>query len=280
LLGSIGGSWIGNVKRSNWNSADTLVILDLSLATMAAEAHSKETAKTMAFCTTHWSVVLQASDADGPKAHAALERLCQTYWYPLYACVRRHGYGSEDACDLTQEFFARLLSKNSLRHADQRRGRFRTFLQTALTNFLATEWAKGTAKKRGGGQEVLSLDANEAEERYVAEPADTLTPEKLFEQRWAATVLELAVQNLAREYTAAGKAGLFESLKNYIWGDGAASYAEIAAAHAMSEGAVKVAAHRLRERYRELLLAEVGRTVASREEADDELRHLISIVSG
>src|SRR5262249_12721174 len=148
------------------------------------------------------------------------------------------------------EFFARLLSKNSLRHADQRRGRFRTFLQTALTNFLVTEWAKGMAKKRGGGVAILSFGASEAEERYVAEPADTLTPAKLFEQRWATTVLELAVQGLAKEYAAAGKAELFEALKNYIWGDSAASYAEIAASHKMSEGAVKVAAHRLRERYR------------------------------
>lgn len=247
---------------------------------MAAEAHSEETARTAVFCTTHWSVVLQASDPDAPEAHAALERLCKAYWYPLYACVRRHGYGPDDACDLTQEFFARLLAKNSLRHADQRRGRFRTFLQTALTNFLATEWAKGAAKKRGGGQTLLSLDATEAEERYVAEPADTLTPAKLFDQRWAATVLELAVQNLAKEYAAAGKADLFEALKNYIWGDSAASYAEIATAHSMSEGAVKVAAHRLRERYRELLRAEVGKTVATIEEAEDELHHLISIVSG
>jgi RNA polymerase sigma-70 factor (ECF subfamily) len=193
--------------------------------------------------------------------------------------VRRHGYSADDARDLTQEFFARLLSKNSLRHADPQRGRFRTFLQTAMTNFLATEWAKGMTKKRGGGQTPLSLDASEAEERYVAEPADTLTPVKLFEQRWAATVLELTLQNLKHEYATAGKAELFDALKNYIWGDGAASYSQIGAAHSMREGAVKVAAHRLRERYRELLRAEVARTVATAEEAEDELRHLISIVS-
>ena len=223
--------------------------------------------------------MLQAVDPNSPEANAALERLCKEYWFPLYACVRRHGYSPDDASDLTQEFFARLLSKNSLRHADPHRGRFRTFLQAALTNFLATEWTKGRSQKRGGGLTVLSLDASQAEERYVAEPADKLTPAKLFDQRWAATVLELALQHVAHEYGVAGKSDLFEALKNYIWGDGAASYAEIAAAHSMSEGAVKVAAHRLRERYREMLVAEVGRTVATPQEAQDELRHLISIIS-
>jgi RNA polymerase sigma-70 factor (ECF subfamily) len=146
-------------------------------------------------------------------------------------------------------------------------------------NFLATEWTKGKSQKRGGGVKILSLDASEAEERYVAEPADTLTPAKVFDRRWAATVLELALQRVAHEYGVAGKGDLFEALKNYIWGDGAASYAEIAAAHKMSEGAVKVAAYRLRERYREMLLTEVGQTVATPQEADDELRHLISIIS-
>src|SRR3954464_3978937 len=126
---------------------------------MPSEAKLEGTAATSAFCTTHWSVVLRAVDPNSPEAQAALERLCKTYWYPLYACVRRHGYGPDDARDLTQEFFARLLSKNSLRHADRQRGRFRTFLQTVLTNFLATEWAKGAAKKRGGGWALLSLDA-------------------------------------------------------------------------------------------------------------------------
>jgi RNA polymerase sigma factor (sigma-70 family) len=246
---------------------------------MAPDANSEPRAETAAFCTTRWSVVLQAINPNSPEANAALERLCKEYWFPLYACVRRYGHGPDDARDLTQEFFARLLSKNSLRHADPQRGRFRTFLQTALTNFLATEWAKGKTQKRGGGLAVLSLDATEAEQRYVAEPADTLTPAKVFDQRWAATVLELAVQRLANEYDVAGKRGLFEALKNHIWGDSEASYAEIAGAHNMSEGAVKVAAHRLRERYRELLLAEVGRTVATPEEARDELRHLISIIS-
>jgi RNA polymerase sigma-70 factor (ECF subfamily) len=232
------------------------------------------------FCTTHWSVVLQATDPDSPEAHDALERLCTSYWYPLYACVRRHGNNPEDARDLTQEFFARLLAKNSLRHADPQRGRFRTFLQTALTNFLATEWAKGMTQKRGGGQPLLSLDATEAEERYVAEPADTLTPARLFDKQWAATVLEFAVRNLAHEYAVAGKSELFEALKNYIWGDSTVSYAEIGAAHGLSEGAVKVAAHRMRERYRELLRLEVGRTVETPEQAEEELRDLIAIISG
>src|SRR5262249_31726884 len=154
-------------RRAPWNFHRTIMALD---------ANSERRAGSPVFCTTHWSVVLQAVDPNSPEANAALERLCKEYWFPLYACVRRHGYSPDDACDLTQEFFARLLSRNSLRHADPQRGRFRTFLQTALTNFLATEWAKGKSQKRGGGVPVLSLDATEAEERYVAEPADTLTP--------------------------------------------------------------------------------------------------------
>ncbi len=223
--------------------------------------------------------MLQAVDPGSPEAKDALEKLCQSYWYPLYSWVRRHGHSPDDACDLTQEFFARLLSRNSLRHADPERGRFRTFLQTAMMNFLATEWAKGMSQKRGGGQAPVSLDASEAEGRYIAEPAHTLTPAKLFEQQWAATVLELTIQSLRHEYATAGKADLFEALKNYIWGESTASYAEIAAAHAMSEGAVKVAAHRMRERYRELLRAEVARTVGTAEEAEDELRYMISVLS-
>ncbi len=232
------------------------------------------------FTTTHWSVVLQAGKTETPGAHAALEKLCNSYWFPLYACVRREGYDPHDASDLTQEFFARLLEKNALRHADQARGRFRTFLLASLKNFLANERAKANSTKRGGSVAHFSLDAAAAESRFASEPSDNLTPDKIFERRWAATVLELAVGRLSREYAAAGKAELFEALKSYVWGDGKLGYAEIGAKCEMSEGAVKVAAHRLRDRYRELLRSEVGRTVGTAEDADDELRHLISVMSG
>ena len=194
--------------------------------------------------------------------------------------MRRKGHSPSDAHDLTQEFFARLLEKNSLRHADPERGRFRTFLQACLSNFLSKEWTKANALKRGGGHLHISLNVDEAEHRFAAEPSDPLTPEKVFEKRWAATVLELAINRLAQEYAVADKQKLFDALKAHTWGDaGAQSYADIAASCNMSEGAVKVAAHRLRERYRELLRAEVVRTVASPEQADDELRHLIAVIS-
>jgi RNA polymerase sigma-70 factor (ECF subfamily) len=233
------------------------------------------------FSTTRWTEVFMAAREDSAAATEALERLCQAYWYPLYACVRRQGHNPEDARDLTQEFFSRLLENNSLRHADPERGRFRTFLQTCLMNFLNKEWVKANALKRGGGKLHLSLNTADAEHRYVAEPADGLTPEIFFERRWAATVLENAINRLAEEYAAAGKADLFRQLKDYTWGEGATvSYETIGRASGLSEGAVKVAAHRMRERYRTLLRAEVARTVASAAEAEDELRHLIRIISG
>lgn len=225
--------------------------------------------------------MIDAGQPDSPQARLALERLCQIYWHPLYACVRRHGHGPEESRDLTQEFFARLLENKSVRHADPERGRFRTFLKACLSNFLKKEWVKANAAKRGGQHLHFSLDAEEAEQRFAAEPSDNLTPEIVFERRWAATVLETVVQRLANEYAAAGKAKLFEALKNYTWGDSSSadSYADIGREFGVSEGAVKVAALRLRERYRELLRLEVARTVADPSQAEDELRHLIQVVS-
>jgi RNA polymerase sigma factor (sigma-70 family) len=232
------------------------------------------------FATTHWSVVLQAGDTDSPQTQEAMETLCRAYWAPLYACVRRQGYAVDDAQDLTQNFFARLLGKNSLRHADADRGRFRAFLLTALKHFMANEWVKSRAAKRGGALMPVSLDAVSAEESYRAEPVDQLSPERLYERRWAATLLERVLEQLRHEFVAADKRELFEALKLYTWGEsGVTSYADLAAQFGMSEGAVKVAAHRLRERYRELLRAEVARTVAEPNEVDDELRHLLSVIS-
>jgi RNA polymerase sigma factor (sigma-70 family) len=232
------------------------------------------------FDTTHWSVVMEAGRPDSPQARLALEKLCLAYWHPLYACVRRQGYSPDDSLDLTQEFFARLLENNSVRHADPERGRFRTFLKACLSNFLKKEWVKANAAKRGGGHAHFSLDAQEAEQRFAAETSDDLTPEIVFERRWAATVLESAIKRLAAEYAAAGKEKFFEALKNYTWGDSSAdSYADIGREFGVSEGAVKIAALRLRERYRELLRMEVARTVADASQIEDELRYLLQVVS-
>jgi RNA polymerase sigma-70 factor (ECF subfamily) len=170
------------------------------------------------FTTTHWSVVLAAGQNDSPLAVEALEKLCRMYWYPLYAYVRRRGYGPDDAEDLTQEFSARLLEKNGLARADRAKGRFRSFLLGALNHFLADEKDRAEAKKRGGGRTLISWDQQNAEERFGAEPMDELSPEKIFERRWALSVLEQAATRLRNEYDAAGQAQLFEQLKSYIEG--------------------------------------------------------------
>jgi RNA polymerase sigma-70 factor (ECF subfamily) len=233
------------------------------------------------FPTTHWSVVLSAGGGSLPNAQAALEQLCRAYWYPLYAYVRRQGRGVEEAQDLTQEFFARFLRKEYLRHTDPARGRFRTFLLTSLKRFLVNDWKKGRAARRGGGQPVISWDQRETETRFLAESADLSTPEKAFEKRWAVTVLEEVLERLRQEFTASGQPERFERLKVLLWGEkGSPPYAGVAAELGLTEGALKVAVHRLRQRYRELLRAEVASTVAQPEEVDDELRHLIAVISG
>jgi RNA polymerase sigma-70 factor (ECF subfamily) len=232
------------------------------------------------FPSTQWSVVLHAVEAPESGGQAALENLCRAYWYPLYAYVRRLGHGPEDAEDLTQAFFARLLEKDYLRHADPERGLFRTFLLTSLKRFLINEWEKGRTERRGGGRTVISWDQDETEIRFRAEPADESTPEKIFEKRWAVTLLERVLDRLEQEFAAEGKAEQFKRLKLLLWGDkGSPPHAEIAAQLHLSEGALNVAVHRLRERYRRLLRAEVACTVAGPGEVDEELRHLISVIS-
>ena len=231
------------------------------------------------FATTHWSVVLAAGERELPQAAQALEKLCRTYWYPLYVYARRQGNSPEDAQDLTQDFFSRLLEKNYLAKADRDRGKFRTFLLGSLKNFLVNEWKRAGRLKRGGGVEFLSIDANVAEDRYATEPAIESNPDAAYEQRWAITLIEQVLATLRREYSAADKARLFEELKGFIWGDkSAAPYAEIAGHLNLTEGTVKVSVHRLRQRFRELLRAEVAHTVARPEDVDDELRHLIAVV--
>ena len=232
------------------------------------------------FTTTHWSVVLLAGQADSPQASEALEKLCRIYWYPLYVYVRRQGNSPEDAQDLTQNFFSRLLQKNYFAKADPDRGKFRTFLLRSMKNFLVNEWKRAGRVKRGGDLTFLSFDANVAEDRYATEPANESNPDDAYEQRWAVTLIEHVLATLRREYSAADKARLFEELKGFIWGDkSTASYAEIAGHLNLTEGTVKVAVHRLRQRFRELLRAEVAHTVARPEDIDGELRHLISVAS-
>jgi RNA polymerase sigma-70 factor (ECF subfamily) len=249
-----------------------------------AEATKNETATAAQgtwFTTTHWSVVLSAREHASPQAAAALEKLCHTYWYPLYAYVRRQGHDEPSAKDLTQEFFVRLLHKNRLDQVQREKGRFRSFLMASLKHFLADEWDKVQALKRGGGQVLVSLDDDTAEDRYRLEPADNMTPDKLFEQRWALTLLDQAKTRLKAEYAQAGKADLYERLRVFEAADpGAPTYAEIAAEFGLTLSAVKSAAHRLRQRYAELLREEVAHTVDSPEEVDEELRHLIGVLSG
>jgi RNA polymerase sigma-70 factor (ECF subfamily) len=233
------------------------------------------------FHDTGWSTVIAAGQSTSPQASAALEKLCCAYWYPLYACVRRKGRSPADAQDLVQEFFARLLEKKYLKLANPARGRFRTFLLASLQNFLTNEWRQAARAKRGGGRACLSLDADEAEGRYAREPVEEASPDKLYEKRWAATVLEQALDRLRAEFGASLREREFDELKAFIWGDrNVGSQAAMAARLSMNEGAVNVAVHRLRRRYRELLRAAIADTVSNPAEIDEELQHLKQVFSG
>jgi RNA polymerase sigma factor (sigma-70 family) len=238
----------------------------------------KSTSAPACFVTTHWSVVLAARDKASPDSEAALEALCRTYWYPLYAFIRRLGRSPEDAQDLTQEFFARLLQKDYLQAAAQERGRFRTFLRVALKRFLANEWDRQRALKRGGGVTHFSIDTGAAEERYLDERMEA--PDQLYERRWAMTLLDQALARLRAEYLQSGKQAEFQELKEHLTGErGSIPYEHIAASLGQTEGAVRVAVHRLRKRFRELLRATVSETVSGPEEVQAELRHLVTILS-
>jgi RNA polymerase sigma-70 factor (ECF subfamily) len=231
------------------------------------------------FASTRWSIVAAAGRKESPEARAALSVLCQTYWYPLYAYARRRLARAEDAQDLTQEFFTRLLEKDYLQAADPRRGKFRSFLLTAFQRFLAKEHTRAGAQKRGGQRRLMSLEVQDGEHRYRHEPADPTTPERLYERRWALTLLGQVLARLRQELTRAGKERLFEALKGTLTGDGTDEpYEQIGRDLGLSEPAVKTAAHRLRRRYQELLRAEVAQTVASPEEVEDELRDLFAAV--
>jgi RNA polymerase sigma-70 factor (ECF subfamily) len=233
------------------------------------------------FVTTHWSVVLAAAQSDTTQARAALAKLCQTYWFPLYAYVRRRGHSPADAEDFTQAFFLSLLQSHSVARADQSRGRFRSFLLGAMNHFLADEWAKARAQKRGGGQKLLSLDLAAAEHRFDLEPANLNTPDQAFDREWAGALLDAVLTRLENEFRAENKAALFDALKQTLTGaSGTQPYPAIAAQLGMNEGAVRVAVHRLRKRYRELLRAEIADTVGSPEEVKPELKHLFRVLAG
>ena len=230
--------------------------------------------------TTHWSVILAAADGSSPESDRALATLCRTYWYPLYAFVRRQGHPAHEAEDLTQEFFARILEKQYLGGVGPEKGRFRTFLLVCLRRFLANEWDRKRALKRGGGKAALSIDFADADARYRLEPAHELTPERLFERRWALTLLEQVLAELSDEMKRAGKAELFAALKVYLAAEASAPpHAEVAAELGMSEGAVKVAVHRLRQRYRQLLRDEIARTVGDERDVDGEIGRLFAALA-
>src|SRR5947208_12240797 len=232
------------------------------------------------FATTHWSVVLAAGESASPEAEAALQKLCRTYWYPLYAYVRRRGHSPHDAQDLTQGFFARLLEKNWVGAADREKGKFRSFLLSVLNHYLGDERDRANAAKRGGGQVLISLDEQTAENLLSQEPASYLSPEKEFEKRWAAALLQQAMTRLREEFETAGKGRTFDQLKLFLEGEASSGdYGAMAAGLGMSANAIAVAVHRLRQRYRELVRIEVANTVGSPDEVEEEMRHLFSVLA-
>ncbi len=231
------------------------------------------------FATTRWSVVLAAGDSESPGSREALARLCETYWYPLYAFARRWGHTADEAQDLTQEFFARLIERHYLSEVRPERGRFRSFLLASLKHFLLNERDRILAQKRGGGRAPISLEIETAEGRYRLEPSDTATPESIFERRWALTLLDRVLARLGDEYADRNRKRLFEALKVFLTGQvEAQKYATVGGILEMSESAVKVAVHRLRRRFGELLRDEIADTVADPSEIDDEIRYLFKVL--
>ena len=233
------------------------------------------------FLTTRWSVVLSAREKGSPQSAEALEKLCRAYWYPLYAYIRRLGHSPADAEDLTQEFFARLLQKDYLQAVAREKGRFRTFLLVALKRFLANEWDRARAGKRGGGVACLSLDVALAEGKYRIEPVEELTAERIYERRWALTLLDQTMSRLREECVVAGKTAEFDRLKGFLTAEQEAmNYADAVAALGLSEGAARVAVHRLRRRFREVFREEIAHTVDRPGDTDDEVRHLLAVLRG
>ena len=233
------------------------------------------------FVTTHWSLVVSARDTQSPQSAAALEKLCRTYWYPLYAYIRRSGQSKENAEDLTQAFFARLLEKKFLDFAQQERGRFRSFLLVALKRFMANEWERAHAQKRGGFQTSISLDTELGERKFQSEIASAkISPDRAFERRWAMTLLEQTMRRLRSEFETAGKTSEFDRLKIFLTADKKEiPYATVADELGMSESTLRVTVHRLRKRYRELFREEISHTLAEGESVDEELRYLLGVLA-
>lgn len=232
------------------------------------------------FPSTHWSVVLAAGLAGSPEAAAALEHLCRIYWYPLYIYVRRRGHDVHTAQDQVQSFFTRLLAKDYLQRADRTRGKFRAFLLTSLQRFLADEWDHARRLKRGGGLDPISLDGLTAEERYKLEPIDSFDAVRLFDRRWATTLLQVALQRLAEEQVARGRANQFEDFRQFLVAEGEPEgYEEVAQRLGLTVTATRMAVSRLRERYREMLREEILRTVATAQDAEEEYRSLMAALT-
>jgi len=231
------------------------------------------------FSTTHWSVVVQAGDSDSPEADNALEQLCRAYWYPLYAYVRRQGHPPHDAQDLTQSFFERLLERKFLKLADPQRGRFRTFLLTSLKHFLINEWEKANCEKHGDRRRTISLDEEIAEARFTSEPVTEQPPDALYDRGWADAIIDSAKAALRAEFEQSGKLDSFERFKPSVWGEKhALSYAAIAERSGVTEGAVKVAVHRLRQRFGDLVRSEIAKTVSTPAEVNTELSYLVAVL--
>ena len=235
---------------------------------------------TSRFATTHWSIVLAAGDSASPEHEQALSRLCQTYWFPLYAYLRRRGHDRHQAEDLTQAFFVQMLDKRRLSGVSPKPGKFRSFLLTTLKNFVSDEYDLTRAIKRGGAQKTISLNFQKAESQYTLEPTDELSPERLFERAWALTILEQTMNRLEDEMINTNKKELFDSLRVYVCGEPTtATYGTVAVQLNMTENAVKVAVHRLRRRYRELLRNEIAQTVLTENQIDEEISHLFAAVT-
>ena len=253
----------------------------IPLMTRNHEASSPDPASgDLHFDTTHWSLVVAAGHRSSADSEAAMAELCQTYWYPLYAYIRRRVTDVNEAQDLTQGFFARLLEKNDLAAAQPERGRFRAFLLTSFKNFLSNEWDKLRALKRGGGQALISLDFESGETQFCLEPSHDLTPDRLYDRQWTLTLLKRVLDRLRDESTRTGREQHFEHLKEFITGQpDEGGYADVAVRLGMTAGAAKVAAHRLRQRYRALLRSEIAQTVADPKQVDDEIRNLFATFS-
>jgi RNA polymerase sigma-70 factor (ECF subfamily) len=247
---------------------------------MVSSTNDDSTNQRNVFATTSWSVVLNAGDSSSSAANLAIATLCETYWLPLYTFARRKGQSRSAAEDLTQAFFAEFLQKEGYRSADQSRGRFRTFLLSCFDNFIKNQWRADQAKKRGGGKPVFSFDFDSAESSYANAPVDSMTAERVFERSWALAAMEEALKNLRLQYQQAGNEKLFAAIERYLTGGTDLPYADVGQQLGIREGAVKVAVHRLRQRYGQQLRLQIAATVKNSEEVEDELRSLFDALGG